>query len=47
VSKQASKQSRGARKAGVRLAYNARVYNTRRSYRSWWCHDNVQLSLTM
>jgi len=33
-------------KARVRLAYNARGYHARRSYHSWRCHDNVQLSFT-
>jgi len=42
---QASEQSSGVRQAGARLAYNARGYHARRSYRSWRCHDNVQLSL--
>jgi len=41
-----SDQTSEARQARARPAYNARGYHTRCSYRSWWCHDNVQLSLT-
>jgi len=32
-------------KAGSKLAHSAKCYQARRSYRSRWSHDDVQLSL--
>jgi len=42
----ANDQTSEARQNGARLAYNVRGYHATCSYRSWWCHDNIQLLLT-